>query len=338
MPWYYIGPDKTGLTCSSCCAGFSISSLFNFCEPYPCPVPPSSYRNYFCPNSQNPTPDHVYSWNGNPNSNVTIKANPVICGPSTTCWSYFPSTGLNAAGRIGSGCGEPQVYVDSYYNCHNSTSACPPCPDSPCCEGSVPTGGRGVYRFCATTESGCHCVSGASYDNCGCPACAYNCVLGDPCYNINACGGDGGCPYYEYYTCPDGTSVYYCPAYGPPPCDCPGESPCGACQLSECNAGNWVCTPLSCDPACSAGFVCSCGQCSCTTASTCCPGDARGWSYDSNQEPKCRPCYYGWEGEQPSNCCDSRWKRKNCSTGYVCCRDGRCYPSNTVLCDYDLPY
>lgn len=331
--WYYIGPDKTGFSCSTCCAGFHSES--GSCVPYPCPSSPSAFRNYYCPNSSNPTPDHVYKWNGDPDSSVTIGVNPVLCpGSSTTCYSYTPTSGLNSAGRIGGGaCGVSQSYVTPIYNCDYIYSACPGCGTDGCCD---IVGTRGVERYCSTTSSGCHCASGSSFNTCDC-VCNFQYTDPDsPCYLDP---GSGGNPETCYKDCPNGLQLSYTCGTTPPDCPCTEEQPsCPPCYSLVCQDGNWTCVAYSCGAPCPApGYSCSCGVCSCTSSTTCCTDYSRGWSFNSTAEPKCIPCYYGWEAIQPADCCDVSWKRKNCASGSICCRDGRCYAENTVLCDFNPP-
>ena len=337
MSWYYIGPDKTGLQCSSCCAGFYES--YGSCYPYPCPVYPSVFRNYYCPNPENPTPHHVYKWNGNANTSVTISVNNRVCPTFfTNCWSYTPSTGLNSAGRIGGGsCGDSQSYVTSYYNCYPEDLGCSFGCGNPTCVAQ--TGGRYRQNSCVTTDSGCRCSSGSIIDNCSCTVFSVNYVDStDPCYVDPTSGG--GDPSTCYVYCPDGTVLEYdCyPPYPTCPIPCEAEPPeCPSCTDLICGEyGIWGCSVRSCPAPCPAeGYTCSCGECSCNAAFTCCTDAERGWFFNNSWTPsKCRPCYYGWENSSPSGCCDSAWKTKNCGFGWVCCKDGRCYPENTVLCDY----
>lgn len=335
--WYFIGPDKTGFDCKVCCAAFSSGG--GSCSPYPCSTVEGGYRQYICPNSNRPTPQHVYSWNGNPASNVTIRVNDKICPSSSTqCWSYYPSGGLNSAGRLGSGCS--QEYVTSYYNCDPSGSACPSCGNPECC---TQTGQAYTIRFCVATPSGCICSSGSSVNNCEC-TCIYQIVDSEaPCYYSDSGGGTDTC----FITCPDGIQYEYtcgtefnCPCSGDP-----NDISCSGCDTLGCVQGNYQCVSPTYSEPCSAGFVrctdpsssipCNCGDCVCTTSSTCCSGSAAGWPFEASTR-RCIPCYEGYIGTQPINCCDDTWKRKRCGSGQVCCNDGLCYSVNTVLCDYNV--
>lgn len=339
--WYYIGPDRTGLACSICCAGFS--SKDGSCQPYSCPLPPSSFRPYICPNSTFPTPQHVYKFTNSSKSSVSISVNSLICpSSSTTCWSYTPSSGLNAGGRIGEvSCSVSQSHVTSSFNCTGLNNGCPECPNLQCC---VTTGRDGYDESCVTTESGCRCQSGSYENTCGC-LCTWNYRdPASPCYSSTSqpdCSTDPSSCETCYIYCDDGTVLtYYCGETVPV---CPGGPSCGQpptcenpCQTPVCINNVYYCVNKTCPPPCPAeGYSCSCGECLCTTESTCCGGF--GFIYSSSSAQKCTPCYQGWEGTQPEDCCDAVWKRKSCQgENQVCCNDGRCYDSN-ILCDFNPP-
>lgn len=335
--WYFIGPDKTGFDCKVCCAGFSSGG--GSCAPYPCSTEEGGYRQYICPNYYRPTPHHVYSWNGNPSSNVTIRVNDKVCSSSSTqCYSYTPSGGLNAAGRIGSGCS--QQYVTSNYICYASGLPCPSCAGECCTQ----TGVHYINKFCVNTPSGCICSSGSEVNNCNC-VCTYQQTDPEaPCYDDGGGGGGGTCRR----TCPDGNEwLYDCDTYFKCPCEGdPADISCsGGCDVVSCVNSGYACVSPTYSESCPADFVrctdpsssartCTCGQCLCTTPSTCCSGAKAGWVYIDST---CIPCYRGYEGIQPIDCCDDTWKRKRCANGEVCCNDGLCYSTNTVLCEYDPP-
>lgn len=327
MPdWYYIGPDITGFSCSNCCAGFSIIGLA--CAPYPCST--NGLRNYICPPPANPTPHHIYAWDG---VSANIVVNPLICsGGSTECYTYTGGP-LNSAGRIGAGC--VQTYVTSAYICE-STYTNPPCNDPPvtCSCGQTPVITPDIlYKSCES----CSCVSTSStVGTCGCT------TVGAVC--CNTCEGDPECEECCFtdltYTevCGDGTTrtcntcTFTC--FPEEPCqectgDCGGECP--ECHDCKCVVGSSTrtCVSRSCASSCSVGYECSCGVCTCNTSSTCCVGFSSGWTYNSSTK-QCVSCGTGvWTR---TDCCDTTWKQKNCAAGKVCCNDGRCYDDGTVLC------
>jgi len=308
LTWYFIGPDKTGFNCTDCCAGFSFSG--ESCLPYACPTSPSKFRKYLCPNSEFPTPHHMYKWNGNPDSSATIAVNPIVCpNSSTTCWSYTPSGGLNAAGRIGSNCS--QSYVTSSNICMTSITPCTP---GPC---AMVSGNIFYPKSCITTASGCICSSGSSYNTC-----TATCDDSDPeCDPCERC----------YHTCPSGEIVEYDCGYSYEcSCDSASEPTCpGGCSPDCDGNGNWFCPPVSCTPACSSGYSCNCGICSCVEQA-CCSGISAGWTWNSGLNT-CEPCYQGYWSR--SDCCYKRYKQKHCSNeNDTCCNDGRCYSQSTVLC------
>lgn len=309
--WYLIGPDRTGFNCQDCCAGFSDDA--GSCLPVSCPTSPSKFRKYLCPNSQFPTPHHMYKWNGDPDSSATISVNPIVCpSASTTCWSYTPTGGLNAAGRIGSNC--VQSYVTSNNICITSSGPCPP--PGPCL---TRTGNIFYPKSCVTTSSGCHCSSGSSYSTC-----AYYCDRDNP--------GCDCCPDMCYDICPDGTPIAWCCDEPQPICYCDPEAipTCpGDCSPDCDGGGNWVCPPVSCSPSCSSGYNCVCGTCLCS-GQACCRGYSAGWSYNEATN-ECEPCYQGYWSR--SDCCYKFYKQKHCSNeNDICCNDGRCYSQSTVLC------
>lgn len=337
--WYYIGPDKTGLLCSDCCAGFSDKN--GSCQPYSCPVASSSFRPYICPNPSFPSPEHVYAWTNTSKSSVSIIVNSYFCpSSSTTCWSVSPSTGLNAGGRVGGvGCSSEPVYVSSFYNCHDDNRNCGAC-DETCC---VKTGANYTPRSCVSSAGGCNCVSGSSVNTCSC-LCFYQGFDSEaPCYSEPLlCPPNCPCDQTNI-DCPDGTTLYYCVGDTPPECPipCEGEEPsCGGCWNAYCNfsTGSYVCPPNCPSGGCGAGFSCSCGNCFCTTASTCCTANEVGWSFQGySSSPRCKACYRGWENSSRNgDCCDEAWIRKNCNPGSICCNDGRCYSSSTVMCDINV--
>jgi len=311
--WYFIGPDKTGFNCTDCCAGFSYSGAS--CLPYACPTSPSKFRNYLCPNSEFPTPHHIYKWNGDPNSSVSISVNHITCpSSSTTCWSYTPTGGLNAAGRRGSNCS--QSYVTSTYRCTGDFGTCPP---FSCSEGCFPMGSIVYPEFCSVTASGCHCSSSSSYENCYCFCPDDGCEFGQ---GTKECIDEDGNSFPEVWCYGDPEPI--CPCYGTPP-------DCGSCSPECVDTGYYTCPPSTCSPACSAGFVCECGECVCNTSSTCCVGYSAGWYYNTAAPSRCEPCYEGYWSR--SDCCYKLYKQKHCSNeNDTCCNDGRCYSQSTVLC------
>jgi hypothetical protein len=326
--WYYIGPDKTGFSCPNCCYGFSSSG--GACLPVACPTPPSKFRNFLCPNSTYPTPNHIYAWDGDPDTDVYIAVNSIVCPTSVDyCWSWAPTTGLNAAGRIGSGCNQDTVELIN--NCTFDTADCP----GTCPEECTRVGNIIFPYYCSVSSAGCSCQLSSSYASCFC-----------------YCPEDP-CPYGEASVSCRGETVTYCitPGAGPPICDCEGDPPsdCGPCGYECGTDGYYFCRPTSCSTSCSSGFSCSCGTCECNTASTCCVGPSSGWVYmpavpatssASSLSGYCKPCYDGWRSSEyvgPPDCCYFPWKAKNCQTDEWCCNDGRCYESETILCDFWPP-
>lgn len=326
--WHYIGPDKTGFDCPDCCTAFSVSN--GSCVPKSCQVLGSSvFRNYLCPNSSFPTPFHYYKITPS-TGNASIAPNPKFCSTvSPSCYTYSPSTGLNAAGRIGTGCS--QTYVTYTTDCYGSISST--CPGGGCdtaC-GYTQTGFIAYPKSCFPTPGGaCSCVSLSSYAvACGCQ-CTAGPLPGGLCYQTfdpqAPCYVDPG--NYNCIQCPDGSLA----------CDgaacCNGaELPpegCNQCEQLVCTGDAYTCSPLFCSTACSAGFTCSCGTCVCNTASTCCSGDTYGWFYSSDTR-ECISCGYNFYASR-EGCCDYTWKRKNCQAGSICCNDGRCYDESTTLC------
>lgn len=326
MPdWYYIGPDKTGFDCDNCCAGFA--TIGSSCLPYPCSVP---YRPYVCPPPFNPTPHHIYSWDG---VSASIVVNSLLCsGSSTQCYSYSYSGSLNEAGRIGSGC--LQSYVQSIDLCENEYGPTPIC--GPCICGGTPVATPSVtYYSCQS----CSCVStGSSASECGCIGGNFICCLYDPDPTNECCVTS----LVSCLPCPDGTyrccdacsgacSPEFCPS-----CEGECEEPCPPCTVCRCppGGGSYSCMNI-CSSSCSSGYTCCSGQCVCNTSSTCCVGYSAGWSYNSSTR-ECMPCYKTSEGGSfsKSDCCDETWKRKACESGSVCCQDGRCYSSESILCSY----
>ena len=327
MPWYYIGPDKTGLTCPDCCAAFYSSG--GSCIPRPCSVSGSSvFRNYVCPSTTFPTEFHYYKVNP-ATGNVTIAPNPRKCSTvASECATYTPTTGLNAAARIGSGCS--QSYVTSEHNCSDILD---PCPNASLCNTcGLSQYGNIVYpRSCNPNPSGhCSCSSDSANSYNGC-----NCV----------CLGPGGICCQSY----DSTADCYCGSNpdGNPctPCpdgseDCGGFGCCGgasvpsctSCQEIVCEGGDtYVCSEKPCYPASRPGYSCSCGQLVCNTSSTCCVGPSWGYTWISSTK-ECRSCGYGYPSVG-SSCCDSTFRRKGCSLSTsICCNDGLCYDSSTTLC------
>jgi hypothetical protein len=342
MAWYLIGPDKTGLNCSSCCAAFRIIS--DSCAPLPCSTD-GQPRSYICPSTAFPTPDHVYSYLGGPADNVTIEVNPVKCGNSTECYSYEGGP-LNSGGRIGTGCS--QEYVTSLAICGNELFPCEgPPPDCGPCASPVTLAGI-IYKSCfksaGESKCGCYSCSESREQECGCVTttclcCGY--VDPETCCNTEC--------IFEY-ECPDGTIVTYNSCTELPSCPCAGspepDPPCTECQEVYCAGETLACRNRSCPSVanctvvpwaspCGAGYSCSCGTCSCTSQSTCCVGASEGWSYSAG-ESRCIPCYEPIGGTPwvKEDCCDSVWQRKRCDEGKVCCNDGRCYDESTVLCEY----
>lgn len=326
--WYYIGPDKTGLNCPNCCNAFSISG--GSCQPKSCQLSGSLViRNYLCPNPTFPTPFHYYKITPS-TGNASIAPNPRFCSTvSPSCYTYTPSVGLNAAGRIGSSCSS-QEYVSAVNNCDASQRTCTSedivC-DTSC--GYAPGGIIFYPKRCEPNPLGvCSCVSSSSYSECDCL-----CVAGPfngLCYqNTDSTGscyvdpGQEDCIY-----CDDGTLA----CDGAPCCNNSPlpDPPCTACEKIVCGGDFYYCAPKSCDPDCSDGYECSCGTCVCNTSSTCCKGYSYGWSYNSAAR-QCRSCGYGYNSTQ-NGCCDSAWKRKSCDAGSICCNDGRCYDEATTLC------
>lgn len=319
--WYYIGPDKTGLACNSCCAGFT--DVGGTCAPFACST--DGYpRPYVCPNPTFPTPNHVYSWLGGAIDDVTIEPNPVLCGTSTVCYSYSPSAGLNSGGRIGEGC-TGQTYVTSTYLCEDVSTACPSPPACSPPQELVEISGT-IFYSCFRSGDSCSCYSYAELDaQCACISSSSNCDLVVCCDDF---GDPPGCVFDCFYEelCPNGTvrTLDYCGRSPPSPFSCP------ECVDSSGNPLTCMAPPgvASCDA--TYGYSCSCGICTCVDKSICeCP--AIGFSYDPGTDT-CVPCYEGeWVRE---DCCDIVWKQKNCASGYVCCNDGRCYEESTVLCEY----
>lgn len=316
MSWYLVGPDKTGLDCSDCCAAFYESE--GACSIRPCSIiGGQARRNYVCPSTSFPTDFHYYKRNPT-TGDITIAPNPRRCSNvAPECATYSPSTGLNAGGRIGTGCS--QTYVEATYGCTGSSSSCPTLNCNTAC-GYLPNpAGAIYYTSSCTTEPNatCSCVSSSSYSTCGCiqiSASTEECVV--------------ICPYYR--ECNDGTIV--CNLEDPCPCDdlpLP-DPPCTACQEEFCTGEELVCRDRTCVPACSAGYTCSCGVCVCNTSSTCCPG-IWGWSFDPENK-RCFSCGDGYENYESSGCCDENYIRKRCQAGSICCNDGRCYSASTTLC------
>lgn len=330
MSWYYIGPDKTGLACDYCCAGFYES--FGSCLPASCEVSGSKvYRDYLCPNSNFPTPFHYYKLDPVTNT-ATISVNPTKCTTlSPECATYTPSEGLNAAGRVGSGCS--QTVVISSTSCFNSTQSCTFLGCETAC-GYEQQPGAIVWPYsCMPNGGNCSCSQiGPSYSTCGCICANPRSEWNNTCCNPNEgelcyCGGGGqGC-----VPCPDGTEA----CFGLP-CPCEGSAlpdpPCNFCEQITCPGpgGTYYCAEKQCYPACSAGYECSCGSCSCNAPSTCCVGDLFGYIWDASAKA-CRSCGYGYP--PPTNCCAPN--RAGCSSNdSICCNDGRCYNESTTLCRY----
>lgn len=329
--WYFIGPDKTGFDCPNCCYGFS--DVDGECVAAACPTASQSFRNYLCPNSTYPTPQHIYAWDDDGYDRpVSIRPNSHVCRvSSTTCYSYSPLL-INAAGRVGSGCS--QTTVTPEYLCLPDFGDCPPLD---CEEGCVPMGNIVYPEYCSITGSGCHCASSSSYANCYCHCPSSSCFF-------NQCS-----------TSCRGEIVTFCCEDDTPICDCSGDPPseCGSCGFYCTYDGYYECRPSTCSPSCSEGFSCSCGECLCNTSSTCCVGTSAGWVYVSSVSATystsslsgyCKPCYSGWQDgvySQPPNevisCCYLLWKQKNCEEDEWCCNDGRCYQSKSILCDFWPP-
>lgn len=339
--WYYIGPDRTGINCPNCCVAFEGTN--EFCEPVACPVGGESFRAYICPNPSFPTLHHVYAWDqGGEKSSVTIKVNSYFCpNNSTNCYTYEPTFGLNAGGRIGPArCNNVPRYVTSQYLCGNANPYCPPCGD--CCElVEQPT----ALGTCISSNAGCSCSYGSVVGSCVCTCSVQQDDPSGDCYApsssfIDPCRDLG--LNVEYYQCPNGgPEVSFCageiPACPEPdPEKCYGTPPYCTCGVkADCVEGNWKCPstgPQDCNPPCGAGYYCGpCGGCICNAASTCCGMERTGWEY--RPPYSCIPCYQGWEGSQGTTCCDAAFKRKRCNRGEICCNDGRCYPDYEVMCD-----
>ena len=326
MAWYIVGPDKTGLDCSNCCAAFYES--YGSCSIKSCSISGSRvFRNYVCPSTAFPTPLHYYKINTS-TGDVTIEPNPRLCSTvSPSCYTYTPNTGLNAGGRVGSGCSS-QTYVTSSNNCYGSQESCEEGCDTEC--GYAPEGSVYYPKSCLPNPSGaCSCESLSSFSSCAC-----TCVSGpfdgncqqssDPtssCY-VSSPGPD--CTL-----CPDGT--YAC---GDEEC-CGGAGyptvPCTDCQEYSCSDAGYICVDKVCFPECTRpGYSCVCGSCRCNTSSTCCIDYSAGWLFDSSTRT-CASCGLGYN-DSSSGCCDTNWKRKGCDTGSICCNDGRCYEEATTLC------
>jgi len=327
--WYFVGPDKTGFECKLCYAGFFETEAD--CKPWSCPVSPKKFRNYICPNVKFPTPHHFYSWDGDSMSegkSVRISVNSKVCPmSSTTCWSYTAGA-LNAAGRFGSKCS--QSTVSAIDKCSISSTSCP----TPCGSGCGCVQGAIFFpQYCEITSSGCHCSNGPSFSFCGC-ICQDQCEDPDlPCYGGDACNN---C----YKDCPDGTTFEYDCGSEPPSCPCddaPDPPDCPPCNELLCVGDVFICVPLVCEEECSAGYSCSCGQCVCNTSSTCCVGSLSGWVWNEGAK-ECEPCYKDWQCVKPPNWCYRYWRQKNCELATeVCCNDGRCYESDSIVCDLRAP-
>lgn len=365
--WYYIGPDRAGLNCPNCCDAFVSGSGSIPCIATPCPTPPVKFRSYYCAPPEQPSPCHVYSWDHAPATDVTIKPNPVIAATSA-CYVISPSesAALNSAGRLGgTGC-TGQSYVSSESVCNDSTSY--PCPS--CSEGCTQVGLTFQKRNCSLCSS---CVDTYSYTiSCSCSCPVPPCCTDYPtCTTPPGCTCcDPYNPSYYCQLCEDGTTQYCTDFYGgncncdgaPISCDialccinCTAEqltscqvtctNPCSTCS---CNGTDYDCVPMVCSTygivggdGCAPGYSCICGDCKCQDKSTCCEAHP-GWKFNtSNSSNKfCYPCNRTsasglplWSSSK-SDCCDTVWKQKYCSSGQVCCNDGNCYPEGSVLCTY----
>jgi hypothetical protein len=363
--WFYIGPDRAGLSCPNCCDAF-VSGFSSPCVVAPCGslglASSVRFRSYYCAPPSQPSPCHVYSWDHSPATNVVIEPNPVISATSA-CYVISPSESesLNSAGRIGSGC-TGQTYVSSESVCNDSYSY--PCPS--CSEGCTQVGYSFQKRNCSNCSS---CVDTYSYTI----ACSCSCPAPPCCDDWPDCTDPPGCsccnPWPYCLPCPDGTGQYC--QYEDGSCTCTGGGPEDACteaacclnctaeQLTTCQATcTDPCSHCSCDgtsytcvantcsalglgSACPPGYSCVCGDCRCQDKSTCCEAHP-GWKFNTSDSSNkfCYPCNRTSESGLPlwpsskSDCCDADWKRKYCSAGQVCCNDGNCYPENTVLCTY----
>lgn len=369
--WHYIGPDRTGLLCNNCCDGFSLQN--DVCKPVSCPNPPSSFRPYICTNPAFPTPHHSYKFTDDSRSSVSIVVNTVVCrvngqvSGTTECWDYTPPDGLNPGGRVGGiGCSTSPVYVEASSLCSSTSEDCPPCPGDPLCCGAV--GEKTTLEVCSwASQTGCYCYAYPEVNTCSCK-CNYQYEYPNrACYRDPGQGGGGGggqppdepCQLEPWY-CSGGITFYWCPNRDPQP-ECPPNCdyatnasicdqtsfygfPCvyrATCVDVGGGSANYFCIS-SCDLSCYYAFPrfgCECGQCRCQTSDTCCVDSEAGWSFKGrNSTSKCKPCYDGWEGTEPEDCCDVAWKQKGCRTSYeVCCNDGRCYANSTAMCDMYPP-
>jgi hypothetical protein len=316
MSWYLVGPDKTGLDCSDCCAAFYLSD--GSCSLRPCSViGGQARRNYVCPSTSFPTDFHYYKRNPT-TGDITIAPNPRRCSSvAPECATYSPTTGLNAAGRVGTGCS--QTYVEATYGCNGSMSSCSDQGCDTAC-GYVQVGNIYYTSSCTTEPNAtCSCVSGPTVDTCGCA------LQNPPTSECPQCG-DPGAPCCTR-RCPDGSIV--CVDF-PCPCDGLPAPSCTECQDLYCVDGEeLICVDKTCATECSAGYECSCGVCVCNTSSTCCAGL---WGYSFNPETReCTSCGHGYNSPR-NGCCDVNYIRKGCEAGSICCNDGRCYAENTTLC------
>lgn len=357
--WYYAGVDKTGHKCPYCCDAFEsgVGGCGLICavsaDPAWTCVPPPFGDECFVYRKNFTSPPFSVSvvWN----SWYFGATQTLSCYPSSTTPPCVNSAGWSVVGSLGGGCSG--VAYSGVGGC-GSGVGCTGCSQTIAsirlaCTGPAP-------EACPDDPYDCFTYTGIDtwLPYCrGCSTCSYS--TGTQC-EASCDSNEEGCAGFCDVDCIDNT---YCPPFY--------ECVAGACVPAECHpvTGASVCDPchtLGCtedeggdigvcyvdsSPTCDANhyLYCTCfgWECLCNSDhAACCtesnpygdtePGQT-GWRNVSHG--RCRPCY--WPAPAPTGDCCSRsggtYEQKHCSSlDEGCCPDGRCYPSASVICRYDI--